>query len=285
MDRGRADMATIRVFISYRRDTDAARATLVAKSIEGGSREGGFLDAQPGIDVHTYMDVQQRLGIAWPDKIREELAAAHIVIVVIGPEWLSAVDKWYKRRIDQEDDWVRREVELGLSKTGLVPVLFDGAGMPPEHALPQSISALGTRLGIEVRTSNFDSDIQPLLREILEQGRSLRDQHYARPADDYRTTPWPYPDPPLVVKPAPLSDEDVEIALMEMIPGWKVESTLQNGEASQVELSRQLTFQSFLDVLAFMSEVGRFCDAANHHPRWENIYQTLLIRLSTWDIG
>src|SRR4051812_7213485 len=83
---GGRDMATIRVFISYRRDTDAARATLVAKSIEGGSRKGGFLDAQPGIDVHTYMDVQQRLGVAWPDKIREELAAAHIVIVVIGPE-------------------------------------------------------------------------------------------------------------------------------------------------------------------------------------------------------
>jgi pterin-4a-carbinolamine dehydratase len=117
----------------------------------------------------------------------------------------------------------------------------------------------------------------------LEQGKSLRDRDSARSADDYRTTSWPYPDPPLVVKPAPLSDDDIEIALKEMIPAWTVESN--DGDTPQVELFRQLTFRSFLDVLDFMSDIGRFCDQANHHPRWENIYRTLLIHLSTWDIG
>jgi pterin-4a-carbinolamine dehydratase len=34
-----------------------------------------------------------------------------------------------------------------------------------------------------------------------------------------------------------------------------------------------------------MTEIGRFCDDANHHPRWENVYRTLWINLSTWDIG
>ena len=35
----------------------------------------------------------------------------------------------------------------------------------------------------------------------------------------------------------------------------------------------------------FMVDVGQFCDAANHHPRWENVYRTLWIYLTTWDIG
>lgn len=34
-----------------------------------------------------------------------------------------------------------------------------------------------------------------------------------------------------------------------------------------------------------MTEVADFADKANHHPRWENIYETLDVYLTTWDIG
>ena len=89
------------------------------------------------------------------------------------------------------------------------------------------------------------------------------------------------------MKPAPLSDEDIETALRDMIPNWVlVESALPEDDSkTRVELKRQLQFRAFRDVLAFMSDVGDFCDGANHHPRWENIYRTLWISLSTWDIG
>jgi pterin-4a-carbinolamine dehydratase len=53
----------------------------------------------------------------------------------------------------------------------------------------------------------------------------------------------------------------------------------------RVELHREFVFRSFLDVLAFMAEVGDFADKANHHPRWENIFRTLDVYLTTWDIG
>jgi pterin-4a-carbinolamine dehydratase len=48
---------------------------------------------------------------------------------------------------------------------------------------------------------------------------------------------------------------------------------------------RESSFGSFGDVLRFMTEVGQFGEAANHHHRCENAYRTLRIRVSTWTWG
>jgi len=34
-----------------------------------------------------------------------------------------------------------------------------------------------------------------------------------------------------------------------------------------------------------MYEVAPGCDIAVHHPRWENIWKSLRVYLTTWDIG
>ena len=34
-----------------------------------------------------------------------------------------------------------------------------------------------------------------------------------------------------------------------------------------------------------MNEVAPGCDIAIHHPRWENIWKTVKVYLTTWDIG
>ena len=34
-----------------------------------------------------------------------------------------------------------------------------------------------------------------------------------------------------------------------------------------------------------MSQVAKGCDIANHHPRWENLWKTLRVFLTTWNIG
>jgi mevalonate kinase len=62
-------------------------------------------------------------------------------LVVIGPQWLS--DAAGRRRIEDEHDMVRTEIETGL-KLGkpLVPILVGGARMPAAHDLPASIHGL-----------------------------------------------------------------------------------------------------------------------------------------------
>ena len=37
--------------------------------------------------------------------------------------------------------------------------------------------------------------------------------------------------------------------------------------------------------MSFMAKIAAFCIDINHHPRWENIYRTVRINLSTWDTG
>ena len=276
-------MATVHIFISYRRDADAARAALVHHSIEG-----AFSDASSEVSATIFRDVRQRLGVDWSAGIQEELARSDLVVAVIGPDWLSARDKYFMRRIDQQGDWVRREIEMALEQNKtIIPLLFDDTPMPPVEALPDSLASLAGRQGLPVRTAQFDDDVQPLLREIMEHGARLGDALYSRVKSDYSDTRWPYPNPPLVVKPAEMSDEDIATARREIIPEWSVAESAfpQDEEKMRVELSRELRFRSFADALTFMSEVGVFCDQINHHPRWENIFKTVYIHLSTWDIG
>jgi len=119
--------------------------------------------------VITFRDVGQRLGVDWSVGIRDALSRSDVVVAVIGPEWLSARDQHFKRRLDQENDWVRQELEMaiGQQKT-IIPLLFDDAPMPPAEALPESLAPFGLRQGLSVRTASFDTDVQPLLREVME---------------------------------------------------------------------------------------------------------------------
>lgn len=280
-------MDTLQIFISYRRDIDAARAALIEKSIEG-----GFHGAPSTRPVKVFRDVGQRLGVPWSETLRDQVLRSEVVIPIIGPEWLSASDQYHHRRIDQEDDWVRQELVLALEQhKTVIPVLFDGTPMPPPNALPADLVALAGRLALDVRTANLDNDVQPLLHEILERAeggnKSAGSSAGSLSEGDSGRRVWPYPDPPLIVKPAQLSDADVELALQQMIPRWTREETPlpQDPRKTRVELARQLQFASFLEVVAFMSEVAEFCDKVNHHPRWENIYRSLSINFSTWDIG
>jgi pterin-4a-carbinolamine dehydratase len=270
----------VRVFISYRQDTDGARAALVEKSIQG-----GFGSPDSPTNVSVFRDVRLRLGVPWPEALAEELRRADVVVVVIGPGWSTAVDQKGRRRLNQEDDWVRREIEIALAlDRTIIPLLFDDADMPSAD-LPDSITRLGDIQGLKVRTSSFDNDVQPLLNEIVLHGDGPPEEPNVRSPD--RGTRWPYPNPPLPITPAAFSDAEIDIALQQMIPEWsKAESPLdEDPQRTRVELSRELEFRSFPDVLRFMSEVGKFCEELNHHPRWENIYKTLRIHLSTWDIG
>ena len=157
--------------------------------------------------------------------------------------------------------------------------------MPPSEALPESIANLALRRGITVR-DEFPDDLQPVLREI-ELHLPESDIQDARSDVGGTHLRLPYPDPPLVVKPAPMTDSDIDVALHELLDDWVTLSgpLPENPDQLRMELHRTFTFRAFLDVLAFMNEVADFADKANHHPRWENIYETLYVYLSTWDIG
>lgn len=48
---------------------------------------------------------------------------------------------------------------------------------------------------------------------------------------------------------------------------------------------RSFEFASFEDAMHFMFSATRHIGRVDHHPDWENIWRTITIWLTTWDIG
>ena len=64
--------------------------------------------------------------------------------------------------------------------------------------------------------------------------------------------------------------------MIEIPQGW-------SGDAQRIAKIYQ--FKSFAQALAFMVEVGFYCEKADHHPEWKNIYNKVWVELSTHDAG
>lgn len=161
------------IFVSYRRD-DATAATLLAQHIE---HEGFdlFFD-RSGTAIKE--------GERYAEKLGEGLAGARIVLVVIGREWASEKNLF---RLSQEEDWVRREIAAGLARTGevvVIPVLVDGAPLPPVARLPPALQPLLSIEAAVVSTHRFKDDAPRLvrrLRELLEGAGPRREREVMVP--------------------------------------------------------------------------------------------------------
>jgi pterin-4a-carbinolamine dehydratase len=93
-----------------------------------------------------------------------------------------------------------------------------------------------------------------------------------------------YPTPRVTLK--ELSPEELNAAL-ERLPGWRlVASDIPGKELrKRSELFRVFEFASFEDAIAFMGAAVAEIVRLDHHPRWENIWRSVSVWLTTWDIG
>jgi ankyrin repeat protein len=159
----------VRVFISYRRDdTGGDAGRLYDRLVEafGADNVCRDVDSLPA-------------GQDYVEAIRKEIAAASVVLVLIGPRWLDAADAEGRQRLADENDLVRREVRLALSsRARVIPVLVRGASMPRERQLPAALARLSRRNAVDVRDAHFDQDVAQLVARIG--GGRLR--RLARPA-------------------------------------------------------------------------------------------------------
>ena len=90
-----------------------------------------------------------------------------------------------------------------------------------------------------------------------------------------------YPNPLLNI--GALDDENLRRAI-ERLPAWRV--VKRPGEkVEKTELMRTFKFQSFQDAIHFMNTASRFIEHIDHHPDWTNIWQTVIVYLTTFDIG
>jgi pterin-4a-carbinolamine dehydratase len=232
--------------------------------------------------VTVFLDTSSlELGTEWPAAIRERLGQASDVIVLIGPDWLRAgSDEFGRRRIDFPDDWVRREIEEAFAqRKSVLPVLLHQAKMPPPEVLPTSIQRLSSLQALEIRGEYWEHDVKLLIKQL-----QLPLIAASEDLDD--STIGPYPPKPTVETVLPASEEHLRLALSGPLKHWEVRTTPlpEDPSVTRTELVRSYKFREFKDVISFMSMVAPGCDIANHHPRWENIWRTLTVSLTTWNI-
>lgn len=72
-----------------------------------------------------------------------------------------------------------------------------------------------------------------------------------------------------------LNEQQLTTAL-EKLNGWKLENEF---------IAKSFTFNNFKEAFGFMTRVAFEAEAQNHHPNWENVYNSVTIRLNTHDVG
>jgi 4a-hydroxytetrahydrobiopterin dehydratase len=72
-----------------------------------------------------------------------------------------------------------------------------------------------------------------------------------------------------------LSQEEIDEELKNL-PGWSVVND---------KLHREIQFDSFNQAFGFMTMAAMEIEKMNHHPEWFNVYNKLIIELTTHDAG
>lgn len=144
------------IFISYRREDSRADT----------GRLYDHLSSHFGAE-RVFMDIDDIApGADFVDVLDRTLAGVDILLVVIGPRWL-APDNSGRRRLDDERDFVRTEIERGLARgAAVIPVLVGGTTMPARETLPPALGALSQRQSIEISDSRFREDVERLIAAI-----------------------------------------------------------------------------------------------------------------------
>ena len=119
-------------------------------------------------DKSVYIDIESIQPSAdYRVHIRQTLERALVMLAVIGTEWAD-VRADGSVRIFEPDDPVRDEVETMLAnRRAVMPVLVNGARMPTETEVPDSLRPFRYLHAIAVRSGDeFPSDINRLFRAI-----------------------------------------------------------------------------------------------------------------------
>ena len=148
-----------KIFVNYRRDDSIGMAGRLHDRL-----------AQTFGRDKLFMDVDHiPAGVDFVAHLNSQVAACEVVLVVIGRNWLRAKDKAGQRRLHQTDDFVAIEIAAALARNiRVIPVLVDGARMPKESELPDSLKPLARRQAVDVRHSHFGHDAEALVKRMRE---------------------------------------------------------------------------------------------------------------------
>lgn len=161
-----------KIFISYRRkDSQDISRSIFDYLVGSFGKEAVFLDTD-----------SIRPGQLFPDRLKNELMNATVILYIIGDRWASLTGDDGKSRLSDPNDWVRQELEIGLEQKqkkgdelNIIPVWVgeDKVQLDPNQ-LPESIRDICRYNFYELRRGmHYAHDLKELADHILERNTSL----------------------------------------------------------------------------------------------------------------
>ncbi|QLQ23729.1 MAG: toll/interleukin-1 receptor domain-containing protein [Dechloromonas sp.] len=147
-----------RIFISYRTADGVDKATALARDL-------GVVFG----DEAVFLDKDDlRGGSAWRNEIHRAFDARPVLLLLVTPQLISAVDSHGLPRIAGADDPVRRELETALEAGArVIPVLCDGLNEPPDASrLPPPFDCIGELTWRRLRAYDWEPDIERLIDDL-----------------------------------------------------------------------------------------------------------------------
>lgn len=159
-----------KIFINYRREDDRGSTGRLFDVLEE-----VFDSKQLFIDIDNIEP-----GDHFSEVIEVQIRECDVLLVVIGEEWLEIRNVRGQRRLDDENDFVRIEIETALRlRKRVIPVLLDGAEMPAPDDLPESIAELSGRNAARLRHETFRRDARSLANVLKHQLAALHSKTHA----------------------------------------------------------------------------------------------------------
>src|SRR5215472_13745845 len=147
-----------KIFLSYRREDEPGFALALFGRLEQSfPTERLFMDVEGGIAA----------GQDFVRVLEDQVSACDVLLALIGPKWLTAMDEMGHRSLDNPRDFVRIEIAsaLRLGKH-VIPVLVHKTEMPRADALPTPLQPLARRNAVGLTQERFKSDAQGLIKAL-----------------------------------------------------------------------------------------------------------------------
>lgn len=71
-----------------------------------------------------------------------------------------------------------------------------------------------------------------------------------------------------------LNQQEIQARMKEIASAWEVKGKF---------ISCEFVFKNFIEAFSFMTAVALVAEKSGHHPNWENVYNKVIISLSTHD--
>src|SRR6478609_4648925 len=148
---------TSKIFINYRREDTSGYSGRIFDSL---SNEFG--------EDNIFIDVTKiNTGTDYTVVITQALDKCNYFLILIGNTWLSCKDNSGNRRIDNPDDFVRKEISLAITKKiKIIPVLLEETSMPLAKEVPAGIQEMCKWQAIEIADSRWKYDTDKLIKSI-----------------------------------------------------------------------------------------------------------------------